>query len=105
MIKVFISQPMREKTDDQIMKDREQAINICRNIFQNEIIEILDSYFEEFVDSSNKNPGVYYLGKSISKLSEADVAYFCPGWKNARGCIIEHEVAKQYEIRIIEATE
>ena len=105
MIKVFISQPMREKTEDQILSEREYAINLCKNIFQNETIEVLDTYFKEFPNSNIKNPAVFYLGKSISKLSEADVAYFCPGWKNARGCIIEHEVAKQYEIRIIEATE
>ena len=105
MIKVFISQPMREKTEDQILSEREYAINLCKNIFQNETIEVLDTYFKEFPNSNIKNPAVFYLVKSISKLSEADVAYFCPGWKNARGCIIEHEVAKQYEIRIIEATE
>ena len=29
-------------------------------------------------------------------MSECDTVYFCKGWENARGCKIEHEVAKSY---------
>lgn len=36
-------------------------------------------------------------------LATADVAYFASGWKNARGCKIEHICAEQYGIKIVEA--
>ena len=48
-----------------------------------------------------KNP-VECLSKSIGKLAKADIAYFAKGWENARGCKIEHEIAKQYGIEIME---
>lgn len=37
--------------------------------------------------------GVWYLGKSIELLAQADVAYFVKGWYKARGCLIENECA------------
>jgi hypothetical protein len=42
------------------------------------------------------------LGKSIELMAHADVAVFCPGWKEARGCRIEHECAVQYGLEVIE---
>ena len=29
-------------------------------------------------------------------MSEADAVVFMPGWENARGCRIEHEIALEY---------
>ena len=75
MKKLFISQPMRGLTDEEI----------------GEPIELIDSFFEDFKPIGNIP--VAYLGKSISLLATADVAYFGEGWKDARGCKIEHEVA------------
>lgn len=47
---------------------------------------------------------LWYLGKSLELLSTADIAYFAPGWNEARGCRIENQCAKEYGIeKIIEA--
>lgn len=40
-------------------------------------------------------------GKSNEEI-EADVVYFAKGWENARGCRIEHTVAKEYGLKIME---
>ena len=45
---------------------------------------------------------IWYLGKSIQFLSQADIAYFGGDWRNTRGCKVEHEVAMQYGIDRIE---
>ena len=99
MKKLFISQPMRGLTDEEILKTREE-IRIKAEKTIGEPIELIDSFFEDFKPIGNIP--VAYLGKSISLLATADVAYFGEGWKDARGCKIEHEVAVLYCINRIE---
>ena len=101
MKKLFISQPMRGLKDEEILKAREEI----RKKAEKEIgepVELIDSFIKEYPGEINKSVPVYYLGKSIAFLSQADVAYFGGDWRNARGCLIEHEVATQYGIKIIE---
>lgn len=47
------------------------------------------------------NAPVSYLAKSLDQMSRCDTVYFCKGWRAARGCKIEHEVAKQYGITML----
>lgn len=99
MKKLFVSQPMRRKTDEEILKVREE-IRIKAEKIIGEPVELLPSFFEDF--NPVGNIPVAYLGKSISLLAIADIVYFGEGWKEARGCKIEHEVAKEYGIDRIE---
>lgn len=101
MKKLFISQPMRGLTDEEILKVREE-IKIKAEKEIGEQVELIDSFIKEYPGEINKVIPVYYLGKSIQFLSQADVVYFGGDWKNARGCKIEHEIAKEYGIDRIE---
>ena len=101
MKKLFISQPMRGLSDQEILKAREEILIKAEKKI-GEPVELIDSFIEEFPGEINKTIPVYYLGKSIDFLSQADIAYFGEGWKNARGCKIEHEIAVQYGIDILE---
>ena len=94
MKKLFISQPMVDRTDDEIFKERETAIAEARKIL-GEDIEVIDSYCRE------KCTPLGYLAYSIKKLSEADVAYFGKGWQDYGGCRIEHICAVDYGIKVI----
>lgn len=97
MKKLFISQPMKGKTDEEILKERQMAIEKVRNALS-EDVEVIDSFFQSApVDAKP----LWFLGKSLELLSTADIAYFADGWENARGCKIEHECAIQYGIMII----
>ena len=98
MKKLFISQPMKNKSDEEILKERKRAIEIARNSLDEEI-EVVDSFFQNAPYDAKP---LWFLGKSLELLSNADVAYFADGWKDARGCRIEHECAKEYGIQIIE---
>lgn len=69
-VKVFISQPMNGKTDEEILKERNQLID-CAKEHYGENIEVIDSFFKGA--PHNANP-LWFLGESIKKLSEADVA-------------------------------
>ena len=101
MKRIFISQPMRGLTDEEILKAREEILIKAEKKI-GEPVELIDSFIEDYPGEINKHIPVFYLGKSIQFLSQADVAYFGGDWRNARGCKIEHEIAKQYGIKIIE---
>lgn len=101
MKKLFISQSMRGLKDEEILKAREEI----RKKAEKEIgepVKLIDSFIKDYPGEINKHVPVFYLGKSIQLLSQADIAYFGGDWRNARGCLIEHEVARQYGIKIIE---
>lgn len=99
MKKLFISQPMRGLSDEDILKVRNAIAKKAEEVL-GEPVEVVDSFFEDFKPEGNIP--LAYLGKSISLLSTADVAYFGGDWKNARGCKIEHQCAVEYGIDRIE---
>ena len=94
--KIFISQPMNGRTNDEIEKERESLIEKAKKHFIGDKVEILDSFFKDFNGNS-----LAFLGKSITLLSEADIALFGFGWQDARGCKIEHECCVKYGIPVI----
>ena len=97
-IKVFISQPMANRSEEVILNERLEVLNKLKKDLKTDNIAIIDSYFEEDEPKSTIHKGVYHLGKSLELLSTADVAYFCKGWQHARGCLIEKEVCQAYNI-------
>lgn len=101
MKKVFISQPMNGLSDLQISKDKTKVIEGLYNEgYKPDEITIIDTYIEENAPN-NVNPGLWYLGKSLKLLADADIAVFAKGWRNARGCLIEFECAIEYGISYI----
>lgn len=104
MKKIFISQPMKDLSKEEIMKTREEFINTIKEKYPNEDIEILNSLFGDLtIDEQEKvkTIGAYYLGKSIQLLGTADCIAFVSGWESTRGCVLEHLVAEQYGIEIL----
>ena len=96
MKKLFISQPMRDKTDEEIKTERDNIIKKVTNVLGE--VEVIDSFFESAPHDAKP---LWFLGKSLELLSNADCAYFAEGWKYYRGCKIEHECAVQYGINIV----
>ena len=100
-MKVFISQPMKGRTEKEILDQRKRIEDYIKQEV-NQDVEILDSYVESAPDECNP---VFFLGLSLQFLSQADLAVFCEGWENARGCRIEHQVCEDYGIPIKEMIE
>lgn len=96
MKKLFISQPMRGKSDKDILAEREKAISEAKAILRDDV-ELIDTFF----GTGDMTHALEFLGESIKSMANADVAYFADGWENARGCKIEHDCAVQYGIRIV----
>lgn len=100
----MISQPMAGKTNEEIIEARERAIQALESIGY----KIVNTLFtdEWYSQESMEKRGVVqiplcFLAKSLENMSLCHAAYFCKGWKNARGCRIEHEAAKTYGLTII----
>ena len=100
MKKLFISQPMRGLTDIEILKVRIELKNRAEKII-GEPLELINSFIEDYPGEIINSIPVWYLGKSIQFLSQADVVYFGNDWRNARGCKIEYEIAIAYGIKVI----
>lgn len=98
MKKLFISQPMRGKTDEEILAVRQRSIESAERHL-GEKVEVIDSFFK---DAPVTNRPLWFLGESLKLLATADVAYFAKGWEEARGCRIENTCAIEYGIDVIE---
>lgn len=96
MRKLFISRPMRGKTDEEIRAERELAVRRAEKLLEEEV-EVIDSFFE----GADLTKPLEYLGESLKLLAKADVAYFARGWEEARGCKIEWACADAYGIPYI----
>lgn len=95
-MKVFISQPMKGKSDEQILADRADAYALIRSVCPD--AELIDTFIDE--NLSEKHGGLRYLSKSIDMLDEADAVWMLKGWEDARGCKIEHDCAIAYGIPV-----
>lgn len=91
--KVFIIQLMNGKTDEEIKTERQKIERELRTYGY----DIVNSFISEDAPDGVNVP-VYYLGRSIELLSYADYIYLVEGWEAGRGCRIEREVAKEYNI-------
>lgn len=97
-MKVFISQPMRDKTNEQIEAERKRAIEKIHNKYPQAEIEVLDSFFK---NAPHEAAPLWFLGKSFEVLSKADVAYFIGEWRQYRGCKMEKLACDEYGIEAI----
>lgn len=97
MKNLFISQPMRGKTPEEITAERERLIDQAAKLFPDEIV-VLDTYYKDF--DGNR---VQFLGRSIGDLGKADLVIFAPGWEDFTGCRCEHTVCEEYNIPHIHA--
>ena len=101
MKKLFISLPMAGKSEEEI---RNKMVEYKENAeyLMGEELELIDSLIADSPDEYTTDPGLWYLGRSIMMMAEADVVYFGRGWRSARGCIVEYEAAYRYKILRIE---
>lgn len=91
-MKIFISQKMNGLTSNEIISRRKEILKK----YDGEDIGFISETPPKYADES-----IWYLGKSIMAMAEADIVVFDEGYEEARGCRIEHEIAKEYGKGII----
>lgn len=124
MKRVFLSLPMSGRTDEEIYKQIEEmkrwilkseffgdeAVIFVHNMDCNpQGFAIVDDYEEHGITHRNvpaelRREPLLYLGAAIKKIAYCDCVFFGKGWKEARGCLIEREVACRYKIPMVICT-
>lgn len=100
----MLSQPMAGKPESEIIATREKAIAALESAGYKVVNTLFtDEWYSEesMMKRGVVNRPLCFLAKSLENMSLCHAAYFCKGWKNARGCKIEHETAKAYGLEII----
>ena len=93
-MKIFISQPMRGKTDAEILAERDLAIKAAKTKW-GAGVEVLESFFQ---DAPVGAKPLWFLGESLKVMADADAVILCPNWCLTRGCIVEAAAANRYNI-------
>lgn len=96
MKKLFISCPMKGRTEENIRNSMERMHKIAEATFGEEL-EVIPSYIEHNSPKDAKQ-AVWYLGESIKKLAEADYFIGIHYESAFVGCNIERDVAGNYDI-------
>ena len=103
MAKIFISQPMNNVPEEEIMETRKRLWDLALKYYKRNhkddalAIELIDNYNKDNIPS-NGNTRVWMLGDSIKLMYNASLVVFGKGWENARGCKIEMEICRLYDI-------
>jgi hypothetical protein len=99
-IKVFISQPMNGRPIDNIMKERTSIQEeFCKFAVDSKFMEPEDAICDvnaSFYTTDEGKGRLWYLGRSIQAMEEADYIIFSKDWTSAHGCRVEYEAAAQY---------
>ena len=96
MKKLFISCPMKGRTEENIKNSMARMHKIAELIFDQEL-EAIDTYIPDEAPEG-VNSKVWYLGESIKRMADAD--YFIGiGYSEVfKGCEIEYKTADAYRI-------
>lgn len=92
---VFLSQPMRGRSNEEIAAERAEILKDIRQTFPE--AKFTDSFFGIQCGFSP----LECLGEALKLLAKADCAYFVDGWEDTRGCRIEHQCCVDYGIKIL----
>lgn len=96
MKKLFISCPMKGRTEENIRNSMERLHKIAEAYFDQEL-ETIDSYIKN-TPPENSKQSVWYLGESVKKMAEADYYIGVVNTAAFNGCYIENSVARAYNI-------
>ena len=97
MKKLFISCPMRGRTDENIRKSIDKMHKIAEIVFDQKL-EVIKSYDPDTVPKM-KQQSVLCLGLSIQAMADADYFIGIQDFNDFyRGCCIEKDIARLYGI-------
>ena len=96
MKKLFISVPMKGRTEKNIRKSMQKMHKIAEAVWEQEL-EVIPTYIED-KPPENAKQALWYLGKSIQLMAEADYFIGIEYTNLFHGCDIERDAAFNYDI-------
>jgi hypothetical protein len=96
----MISQPMQGKARDQVLLERQEAVNILTSLGH----EVIDTVFTDYIQL---HIPLECLARSLMTMASADLVIFLGGdsWKESRGCKTEWECCQRYGIPYVDGIE
>lgn len=91
-MKIFISQPMRNRTEEDILSERTKIVEYLTKKYGYGEVEIIDSP----LNLEEGATPLEYLGESIKLLAKADRVCFAPNFKLYNGCRVEYQCCIEY---------
>ena len=107
---VFLSLPMKNRTDEDIKQTIKSMARIILAMYPGEDIQFVDNFssshsFTNEDEDEAKNKSLLYLGEAIKKMAKCDYIAVIENHNcelyNYRGCYIEAEVARKYGLHFI----
>ena len=103
---VFISLPMSGFSDKYVKASIEIAKAAYLTITKLDITQVAfvhnhDCTMIGHSEMDQNHLAIWYLGEALKRLAECDEAFFWLGWREARGCQIEHDVCIRYGIPLV----
>lgn len=96
-MKIFISIPMKSKSTEQVRQEMSTIFeDIKTKLPEAELIDSVIDGADSEIAARGDSIGIWYLGKSLQMLAEADIVFFAKDYENFRGCKLEKYVAEQY---------
>ena len=97
--RVFVSQRMRGRSEEAIDRERHLIFDALPSLTGiRERIEV--PKLDKLTTASNSPASC--VGLSIQDMANSDLVVFAPGWRDARGCVVEHAVCLLYGLSYIE---
>lgn len=100
-MKVFISLPMKDKTEQEVLEARKKAQEEITEYLHDDDLYFIDTWIAEDPPEDVVNKGPWFLGKSLEMMAGADIVYCAQSWASFRGCKIEYAAAKNYGIKVV----
>lgn len=96
---VFLSQKMSGLSDEEVFKVRKAAEEFIKSKLPDEDIEIIDNYV--YPEAPENAHNLWYLGRSIQRMAEADTIFFTSTYENSRGGLIEKHITELYDLNVL----
>lgn len=95
---------MKSKSTEQVRVEMDKVfLQIKEKLPEAELIDSIIDGADSDIAANGDAIGIWYLGKSLQLLAQADLVFFVNGWEQYRGCNIERQVANSYGKFCIEA--
>lgn len=98
-VKLFISQPMTGISEDKFIEDREFILKKIQALFPDTKFETINPYRRPYAPE-DAHP-LWYLGRAIQDIPEADAIVFAEDFADAKGSMVEHYICSIYGLPII----
>lgn len=98
MKKLFVSVPMKGRTEENIKKSIEKMKKIAE-AYEGEELELIDTWIPDEAPEC-KNRGLWYLGESLKMMADADVFISAGAFSGYAGVTQELNAALAYRLKI-----